>query len=418
MLIDWFTVGAQALNFLILVWLLKHFLYKPILNAIDAREKRIAKELADADAKKAEAQKEHDEFQHKNEEFDRQRAALLTKATEEAKAERQRLLDEARKAADAASAKRQESLRRDAHNLNQAISRLTQQEVFAIARKTLSDLATTSLEESLGDAFTRRLRTMDGKAKAGLGEALKKASEPALLRSAFDLPAEQRAKIQNALNETFSAEIHVRFETAPDLVSGVELSTNGEKVAWSIADYLASLEKSVDDLLKEKDKPEAKAEPKPEAKVEPKPEAKVEPKPEAKVAPKPKEPKVEVKPEPKTEAKPKAESEPKSVTEPEVKPGPKPEVKVESEPEAEVQPKAEAKARTPSDLTPQIFTRLHELYEELGREDVKAAIALEKAEGETRKNDATAGAEPKPKPRSEVNVEPKPGESKATPISQ
>ena len=50
MLIDWFTVAAQALNFLILVWLMKRFLYKPILNAIDAREKLIAKELADADA--------------------------------------------------------------------------------------------------------------------------------------------------------------------------------------------------------------------------------------------------------------------------------------------------------------------------------------------------------------------------------
>ena len=69
MLIDWFTVGAQALNFLILVWLMKRFLYKPILNAIDAREKRIAAELADADAKKAEAQKERDEFQSKNEEI-------------------------------------------------------------------------------------------------------------------------------------------------------------------------------------------------------------------------------------------------------------------------------------------------------------------------------------------------------------
>jgi len=394
MLIDWFTVGAQALNFLILVWLLKRFLYKPILNAIDTREKRIAKELADADAKKAEAQKEHDEFQHKNEEFERQRAALMTKATEDAKAERQRLLDEAREAADAASAKRQESLMSEAHNLSQAISRLTKQEVFAIARKTLSDMATTSLEERLGEVFTRRLRTMDGKAKAGLGEALKKAPEPALLRSAVDLPAEQRATIQNALNETFSSEIHVRFETAPDLVSGVELSTNGEKVAWSIADYLASLEKSVDDLLKKSDKPETK------------------------VAPKPKEPKLEVKPEPKSEGKTKAESEPKSETAPEVKPVPKPEVRVQSEPEAEVQPKAEAKARTPSDLTPRIFTRLHELYEELGREDVKAAIALEKTEGETRKDDATAGAEPKPKPRSEVNVELKLGESKATPINQ
>ncbi len=279
MLIDWFTVGAQALNFIILVWLLKRFLYKPILNAVDAREKRIAAQLADADAKKAEAQKERDEFQHKSEEFDQQRAALLSKATDEANAERQRLLEDARKAADALSAKRQEALRRDADNLNQAIRRRTQQEVFAIARKALMDLATTSLEERIGEEFTRRLRSINGKAKEGLAESLKTASEPALVRTAFDLPAAQRAAIQNALNETFSAEVHVRFETAPDLVSGVELTTNGQKIAWSIADYLASLETGVGELLKEKDKPELKAAPKSEAETAFKPE---EPKPETK----------------------------------------------------------------------------------------------------------------------------------------
>ena len=60
MLIDWFTVGAQALNFVILVWLMKRFLYQPILDAIDAREQRIAAELADAAARKAEAARERD----------------------------------------------------------------------------------------------------------------------------------------------------------------------------------------------------------------------------------------------------------------------------------------------------------------------------------------------------------------------
>ena len=249
MLIDWFTVSAQAVNFLILVWLLRRFLYKPILVAIDAREKRIAAELADADAKKAEAQRERDEFQRKNQEFDQQRAALLGKATDEAKAERQRLVEEARKAADALSVKRQETLRSDARNLNQAIGRRAQQEVFAIARKTLTDLASVSLEERLGEVFTRRLREMNSEAKAGFAEAIKTASDPALVRSAFDLPAEQRAAIQNALNETFSADIPVRFETAPDLVGGIELTANGQKVAWSIADYLASLEKGVGELL-------------------------------------------------------------------------------------------------------------------------------------------------------------------------
>ena len=249
MLIDWFTVAAQAVNFLILVWLMKRFLYKPILSAIDEREKRIAAELANADTKKAEAQKEHDEFDRKNTEFDQQRAALLTKATDEAKAERQRLLDEARKAAEALSSKRQETLKNEERSLHQAISRRTQREVFAIARKALADLATVSLEERLGEVFTRRLREMEGQSKQALGEALKTASGPAVVRSAFDLPADQRAAIGNALNETFSAEVRVRFETAPDLVSGIELTTNGQKVAWSIADYLASLEKGVDELL-------------------------------------------------------------------------------------------------------------------------------------------------------------------------
>jgi F-type H+-transporting ATPase subunit b len=286
MLIDWFTVAAQALNFLILVWLMKRFLYKPILNAIDAREKLVAKELTDADAKKAEAQKEHVEFQKKNEEFDQQRAALLGKATAEAKAEGQRLLDEARKTADALSAKRQEALRNDALNLNQAISRLAQKEVFAITRKALTDLATISLEERLGEVFDRRLRELDEKAKSLLGDALKKNSEPALIRSAFDLPAAQRAAIQNALNETFSAEIRLRFETAPDLISGIELSANGQKLAWSIADYLGSLEKAVGELFKEKDKPAAKAELKAVAKAEPKPEANGAPKLVASFAPK------------------------------------------------------------------------------------------------------------------------------------
>ena len=264
MLIDWFTICAQVLNFLILVWLMKRFLYKPILHAIDSREKRIAAELSDADTKKGEAQKERDEFKHKNEEFEQQRTALLSKATDEVNVERQRLLSEARKAAEELNNKLQETLNHNARTLNQAISRRTQQEVFAITRKTLMDLAASSLEERLAEVFTRRLREMSGKAKEDLAGAIKTASEPALIRSAFDLPGEQRKLIQNALNETFAFEIQTRFETAPDLISGIELSSNGQKVSWSIADYLMMLEKSVGEILKEKDQPEAQSDPKPE----------------------------------------------------------------------------------------------------------------------------------------------------------
>jgi F-type H+-transporting ATPase subunit b len=249
MLIDWFTVGAQALNFIILVWLMKRFLYKPILDAIDKREKGVAAALADAEAKMTEAHNERDEFQRKNDDLDRQRASLLSQATKDANAERQRLLDEARQAAAALAAKRQQAVRDDARRLNQDLVRRTQDEVFAIARKALADLASTSLEARAADVFASRLRSLDGAHKEGIAHALATTSGPALVRSAFDLPDEQRAVIQKAVDETFSAAVELRFETDPELVVGIELSANGQKVAWSIADYLGSMRRAVDELL-------------------------------------------------------------------------------------------------------------------------------------------------------------------------
>ena len=258
MLIDWFTVVAQALNFLILVWLLKRFLYKPILDAIDAREKRIATELADADAKKAEARQGRDEFKRKNEEFEQQRAALLNKAEDEATAERQQLLDEARKESNTLRTKWQEALRSEHQSLSEELGRRTREEVFAIARKTLTELATTSLEEQMTDVFIRRLRELSSVEKDRLKGTFEAASAPAIVRSAFDLPAAQRGAVQNVVKEVLAIKTQVQFETAPDLLSGIELTANGHKVAWSIGDYLASLKKSVDDLLKERPKPTAK----------------------------------------------------------------------------------------------------------------------------------------------------------------
>lgn len=250
MLIDWFTVGAQALNFVILVWLLKRFLYKPILAAIDAREKHIADELAAADAKREQAQKKQAEFQHKNEQFDQQRDVLLAKATTDARTEGQRLLDAARLAADTLGAKRQEALGNDARRLNLALRHRTQQEVFAIARRTLADLAGADLEQRMIEAFAGRLRALDDKAKAELAGAAASTREPALVRSALDLPQQQQDSIRRTLNETLSADVPLRFETTPDLVGGIELTINGRKLAWSISAYLDSLERAVDETLK------------------------------------------------------------------------------------------------------------------------------------------------------------------------
>ena len=250
MLLDWFTVGAQVLNFLILVWLLKRLLYQPILGAIDAREQRIASELANAAASQAAADKQRDEFVRKSDELNLQRAAMLSQATDAANAESQRLTGLARQAADSASADRQRGLQSDLLSLHQALRSRTQQEVFAIAAQTLKDLATSNLNACMVDTFTHRIRDMDAQAKAVLAEAIHGSAAPAVVRSAFELPVEQRAAVQNALNESFSTDMPLQFQTAPELVAGIELCSNGQRVSWNIAGYLAALEQSVDEVEK------------------------------------------------------------------------------------------------------------------------------------------------------------------------
>lgn len=250
MSIDWFTVTAQALNFLILVWLLKRFLYRPILDAIDAREERIAAELADADAQKAAANEQREALADAYAAFEQQRAVLLAQANSDASVERQQLSEAAHKAIKLQRDEWEKSLRVDAHNLEQAISQRAQQEVFAIVRKVLAELATTELETAMCAVFIRHLRALDAAAKDRFAAALANATDTAILRTAFDLPAPTRATIQAALDEVFATPVRLRFETAPALVGGIELSSSGQKLGWSIDAYLVNLEQSIDELLK------------------------------------------------------------------------------------------------------------------------------------------------------------------------
>lgn len=250
MLIDWFTVVAQTANFLILVWLLKRFLYQPILNAIAAREQRIAAKLADADALKVEAHAERDAYQRKNAEFDQQRTELFNRVTAEAASERQRLLDAAQQDADSLRARQQTSLRDEYKNLNAEIARRTQAEVLAIARKTLQDLAGESLEARMLETLLLRLQALGGDEKKRLAALFQLSHIPVLVRSAFDLQPAQREQILQAVQAIFAAEIQLQFEIVPDLVCGIELTLPGQKIAWSVGDYLAALDRSINELLK------------------------------------------------------------------------------------------------------------------------------------------------------------------------
>ena len=265
MLIDWFTVVAQTVNFLVLVWLLKRFFYRPILNAIDAREQRIAAALAEADAKKLAGDQEREEFQRKTHELEQQCAAILSQALDEAQAERQRLIGAAHEDAAKWRVKWEETWNREYQALSDTLAQKTCAEILATARKVLSDLGSTALEAHIVEVFIRRLRESD------IGPLLQVASASTewTIRSAFDLSPEQKKNIEQALgaNSALNGK-PVRFVTEPSLIAGIELVVKGQKIAWTIADYLTSLERDLEMLLKNQAVAERESQPQPETQLE------------------------------------------------------------------------------------------------------------------------------------------------------
>ncbi len=254
MQISWFTVIAQVLNFLILVWLLKRFLYKPILKAIDEREGKIAAQIKDAETLDNKAKKEQAEFQKKNESFDKEKKGLMEKAIAETNEERQNLLETARNEATELGSKLDKSLKERQENLNCHIAQKTQLEVFAIARKALADIASFSLEEQVSIIFIKRLNDLKKEEKKQFVDAFKSSTNPILLQSAFDLPEKQQADLKSAVIEILGTKTQFQFKTVPEIISGIELTSNGYKLAWSLSEYLNSLQKSISETMKEEPK--------------------------------------------------------------------------------------------------------------------------------------------------------------------
>ena len=235
MLIDWFTVCAQVLNFLILVWLLKRYLYKPVLAAIDAREKKVAARILDAETQEKKTQAASDDIRKRNEAFDHEREGLMHKATEEGAAQRQRLFDSAREDSQLLRVKLAQQLAAERAELGRQLSLRTQAEVFALTRKALSELAGTSLEDRMIEVLIERLRALPKQQQLALTGAT------ILIRSAHDPSAAGRTRLEAAIHECLDANVVVRFDTAPELVGGLDLSVDGIRLAWSVSDYLSTL---------------------------------------------------------------------------------------------------------------------------------------------------------------------------------
>lgn len=245
MQIDWLTVGAQVVNFLLLVFLLQHFLYRPVLEAMARREKRIADRLQEAGEREQAAQDRADEYEQRMAKIDARREELLAEAGEKAEAHRRELLEQARGEVEQAEARWRKDLKREQREFLGEVRQEIARAAESVSRKALADLAGADLEGQMLATLLGRIDALDDEAR----QALARADGGVTVRTAFPLDASQRSQATRAFHERLGRDTPVHYERDEALVCGVALEGGGHRLGWSVADYLQGLERRLRERL-------------------------------------------------------------------------------------------------------------------------------------------------------------------------
>lgn len=239
--VDWFVFFCQIVNLLILVYLLKRFLYGRILKAMDNREAKIAAIFADAEKSREDAQQAAQKHDQRLQELEDRYQGMLNKAREDAETHRRELMEKAREEVDLAQIRWLETLRSERETFLQELRRLAGTQIYSITRRVLKDLADLDLDERIVQILSERIQSMDEAERRKFREAITTDGK-ITVQCAFDIPLEARKKLDEVIRRCITKNIDVEYETSADMMSGYELRTDGHKIAWSMKDYLDTLE--------------------------------------------------------------------------------------------------------------------------------------------------------------------------------
>jgi len=244
-LIDWFTVIAQIVNFLILVALLKRFLFNPIVNAMRERREKIDTSLEEAKKREQEAHEQLQMYQRKNRELDQERNRLLLAAEEEARKRGDELFEQSRKQAESDLARLHAAMNEKKRDIAERLRIMSLHDASSIASHTLSEITGTPIEEGLVNAFISQLKKIEDARREQLAVAVRRGETPKSVKSSFDLNDDQRRKLSDAISRELSASRSIQYQKTSDGVLGIEMDIDGYKIRWGIEQFLGDLQDQV-----------------------------------------------------------------------------------------------------------------------------------------------------------------------------
>ena len=245
---DLFTFIAQIVNFLILVALLRIFLYKRVIRAMDEREAKIASRLQSAEDRRQAAEREQKAYENRRAELEEQRDRLLEQAREEAGQRRRELIEQAEQEVERSRKQWHRGLEQQKERFLDTLRRRSGEQAHRIARRALQDLAEEDLDQRIGSIFLKRVKNLGERERTELKEKLSDSGSARVL-SAFDLPKELREQLKKELGSIAGSQVQLACESSPELIAGVELKVEDKMIGFSLDQYLEDLERRLNRIL-------------------------------------------------------------------------------------------------------------------------------------------------------------------------
>lgn len=235
---NWSTFALEIINFIVLVWIVKHFFYKPVRDIVDKRRAKIDEEISNANNLQADAEQLIKDYNNRliNWEEEKQtQQTQLNQELEERKKQQleliQKQLDEEKEKSDLLQQKKLDLL---IHNIERQA--LDQGAVFTA--KLLQELTSPELESRLVELLLANLKNMPPKQKEALANLYNEEKPEVIVTSAYPLSQDQKDKIQESVQQIFSNAIDLKYKESAEVIAGLRINIGSYILRANLADEL------------------------------------------------------------------------------------------------------------------------------------------------------------------------------------
>ena len=236
--LSWSTFVLEIINFLVLVWILKRFLYKPVLEVIARRRAGIDKTLADAETLHAAAEKLQAQYEGRLADWDKERQQVRETLAREIETERARKMAELQASLEQEREKAQVTETRRQFDARRKVEETALAQGARFATRLLEQASGPDTQARLVELVITELTRLPAERITALRNSYGKMPEAIVVVSAFPLVDDQRERLEQALATVSSPDIPLRFEQDSELLAGMRITIGAWVLAANLQDEL------------------------------------------------------------------------------------------------------------------------------------------------------------------------------------